>query len=95
MPLSNKQIKTLATLLENSDTETHKERYEFLKDVVKELVLLQEIEKTKGVLEGEAELKMFPYTSVPKLDYWKNKHPKSWEKYCTFSEHPRTIWKKK
>lgn len=95
MSLSNKQMKTLTTLLENSDCETHKERYEFLKEVIKELVTLQEIEKTNGVFKGEAEVKMFPYTLVPKLDYWKKKHPKTWEKYVTVTERPRTIWNKK
>ena len=54
MPLSNRQMKTLTTLLENSDCETNKARYEFLKLVTNEIKALQELEKANAIANGEA-----------------------------------------
>ena len=92
MPLSNRQMKTLTTLLENSDCETNKDRYEFRKLVTNEIKALQEIEKANAIANGEAKLVSKVRWNAPNVAHWRAKHPKSWQKYCTSTTYQTTVW---
>ena len=94
MPLSNRQIKTLTTLLENSDNETSKDRYDFLKLISNEIKSLQQIEKANAIANGEAKLVSKVRWNAPNVAYWRETlKPKSWKKYCTSTTYQTTVWK--
>jgi hypothetical protein len=93
MTLSTRQIKTLSTLLENSDNETSKERYDFLKLIANEIKTLQEVEKTNAIANGEAKLVSKVRWNAPNVAHWRAKHPQSCEKHCTSTTFQTTVWR--
>jgi len=57
-----------------------------LKDIDAEIKALIDEKKrlqAHAVAQGWAKLKVHLRWNTPTLDWWKEQHPRSWEKYCT------------
>jgi len=57
-----------------------------LKDIKDEIDALEAEKKAlqaKAVAQGWATIKVHLRWSTPTLDWWQEKHPRTWERYCT------------